>query len=755
MQPTLLHHAIALALGSLPLIALAEVPKESQVEDVLVTAEAERKAHVSHEIAEAQLQTLRPATNDSASLLRNSPGVSLISGGGVSSLPVIHGLADDRIRTKINGMDLISACANHMNSPLSYIDPSNISKITVFSGATPVSVGGDSIAGTILVEPAPPAFAEPGQGILTKGRIGFNYRSNGDVRGGDVSASMASEHFSIRYQGSTLESDNYRAAKAFKPAGVVYANDLGDHRIGSHEVGSTAYKASNQSITLGLRGGNHLLELTAGVQDIPYQNWANQRMDMTGNDSHHLNLRYLGDYNWGTLEARAYQEHSRHSMQFAEDKFFWYRTAGVPCSPISPTCVAGMPMDTKADNKGLSIKADINLSERDLLRIGAEAQDYSLDDWWKASGGPMMWPNTYWNIHNGQRDRLGVFAEWEAKWSPQWESLIGLRQERVEMNAGQVQGYNTGAGYSVEANAFNAADRSKTDDNLDLTLMGRYKPDESKSIEFGYSRKTRSPNLYERYAWSSSGMSMRMVNWFGDGNGYMGNLGLKPEQAHTLSATFDWHDPQQNRWGLKLTPYYSYVDDYIDAARCFKATPMSACNAANLIGSNKFVYLQFVNQSARIKGLDISGFMPLADGTGLGDFSLKGVLNYVHGENDTSGDNLFGIMPLNATLTLEQRLGGWNNALELVLVSDKDRVSSTRNELKTQGYGLVNLRTSYQYKQARFDVGVENLFDKFYNHPLGGAYFGQGATMNGIAVPWGTAVPGMGRSIYAGVSLEF
>ncbi|MDZ4211039.1 MAG: hypothetical protein U1C59_04920, partial [Methylotenera sp.] len=37
-------------------------------------------------------------SSDTASLLENEPGVSLYRAGGVSSLPVIHGLADDRIR---------------------------------------------------------------------------------------------------------------------------------------------------------------------------------------------------------------------------------------------------------------------------------------------------------------------------------------------------------------------------------------------------------------------------------------------------------------------------------------------------------------------------------------------------------------------------------------------------------------------------------------------------------------------------------
>ena len=55
----------------------------------------------------------------------------------------------------------------------------------------------------------------------------------------------------------------------------------------------------------------------------------------------------------------------------------------------------------------------------------------------------------------------------------------------------------------------------------------------------------------------------------------------------------------------------------------------------------------------------------------------------------------------------------------------------------------------------RLDVGVENLLDKFYYQPTGGAYTGQGTTMSINGIPWGIGVPGMGRSIYAGVNVKF
>ena len=84
----------------------------------------------------------------------------------------------------------------------------------------------------------------------------------------------------------------------------------------------------------------------------------------------------------------------------------------------------------------------------------------------------------------------------------------------------------------------------------------------------------------------------------------------------------------------------------------------------------------------------------------------------------------------------------------------KDDVSKVRNELTTRGYGLVNLRASYEWTQVRLDMGIDNLFDRFYNHPLGGAYLGQGRTM-GMQGVWGVPVPGMGRSVNVGVSVKF
>ena len=752
---------LAAALAALPFSILAAEPT---LTPVVVTASKDQAPPLATTVDAASVQTLRSATSDTASLLRDVPGVSLYGAGGVSSLPSIHGLADDRLRIKVDGMDLIASCPNHMNPALSYLDPSNVGSLKVYAGITPVSVGGDSIGGTIIADSPAPTFAAPGQGSLFKGEAGAFYRSNGNAYGGNLAATYATESFNVTYTGATAKSDNYDAGGNFK--NYNFTGRIG-HTLPRDEVGSTAYETRNHTLGFAFKGGNHLFEVKLGYQDLPYQLYPNQRMDMLDNEQKRLNLRYLGQFDWGKLETRAYYEKVDHFMDFGDDKRYWYGAAsggnnppggnGIPCAPIgTAACAAGMPMYTEGKTTGASVKADIALTQQDLLRVGGEYQSYRLDDWWTPSGA-MMRPGTFQNINDGERDRMALFGEWERQLSPQWMTLAGLRFEHVKTDAGDVQGYApTNAGGSNQlrdSTAFNARNRDKTDNNWDMTVLARYTPGATQDIEFGFARKVRSPNLYERYTWSTWQMAALMNNFVGDGNGYFGNPDLKPEKAHKLSATFDWHAADRG-WEFKATPYYTRVTDYIDAIQWNAAT-----NAPRApLQTNQFTVLRYTNQSARLYGIDLSGKMPLAK-TGVGEFGFKGLLNYTNGKNRDTDDDLYNIMPLNTKLTLTHQYGGWDNGIDLVMVKAKNDTSDVRNEIETSGYSLINLRGSYSWKQARVDFGVENLFDRNYDLPLGGAYVGQGTTMTNPPLPnypqWGTAVPGMGRSIYAGVSYKF
>jgi len=60
--------------------------------------------------------------------------------------------------------------------------------------------------------------------------------------------------------------------------------------------------------------------------------------------------------------------------------------------------------------------------------------------------------------------------------------------------------------YAMDADAFNSVNRARTNIDIDLTALARYEPNRYTTFEMGYARKTRAPNLYERYAWSTDWM---------------------------------------------------------------------------------------------------------------------------------------------------------------------------------------------------------------------------------------------------------
>ncbi|MCK9387872.1 MAG: TonB-dependent receptor plug domain-containing protein, partial [Sulfuritalea sp.] len=298
---------LALLLGVTPLAALAQ---ETKLNPVVITA-PRTEADSASVLGQADLASRRSATSDTASLLSDTPGVSLYGAGGVSSLPAIHGMADDRLRIKVDGMDLIAACPNHMNSPLSYIDPTHVGSVKVYAGIVPVSVGGDSIGGSIVVDAPLPEFARTGGGPLFKGEIGAFYRSNGNANGGNLAATYATDSFNVNYAAAIAKAGDYKAGGNFK---TVTATGRTGETLPLDVVGSTAYDMRNHSLGFALKGGNHLVEARFGYQDIPYELYPNQRMDMLGNTAHRYNLRYLGQLAWGTLEARVYHEKVAHFM---------------------------------------------------------------------------------------------------------------------------------------------------------------------------------------------------------------------------------------------------------------------------------------------------------------------------------------------------------------------------------------------------------------------------------------------------------
>ena len=229
-------------------------------------------------------------SNDSGKLINNFLGGNSINNGGFSSLPMIQGLSDDRIKIKIDGMDLIASCANHMNAPLSYSDPVNIKNISVLAGLSAVDQGGDNIGGVIKIDTVKPIFAIDENPIFF-GEVGTKYKSNNKAVSANVSLNSSTQDTAISYFGSYVKADNYYAGGTFKEAGLA-APDRG--YLDGDEVGSSAYKNQNHQLSISKAIDNETYQVIAAYHDSPYENFDNQRMDSVGNKNYQLNSKPEG-----------------------------------------------------------------------------------------------------------------------------------------------------------------------------------------------------------------------------------------------------------------------------------------------------------------------------------------------------------------------------------------------------------------------------------------------------------------------------
>lgn len=719
-------------------IVSAETASEESMEfeKMIVYGKAEEQPLNAIDLSKGELQQKQTQISDTASLFKDLPGVSLYTGGGVSSLPAIHGMADDRIKVLVNGMNITSACSNHMNPALSYVAPSAVGKALVMAGITPVSQGGDSIGGTIAVDPAAPTFAPTGQ-ISFTGRATGLFRGNSNTFGNTLVGSVASEDFSVDYNASWAKATNYQAGS------------------GGPTVLPTRYLSSNLYLRSAAKLSNGFVAADVSLQHIPYQGFPNQRMDVAENDAVLGGVTFENVYDWGKLDGRVYYHSTWHFMD-----------------TLAERQTAPMPMKADGSDLGYRLRATIPYDDTHSFRIGSEFFRQTLMDWWP--GQPVFQPLDFLSVNDGERNRLGTFLEWEANWNERWTTLLGARNDTVWMNTGRVHGYNDDPfdTYGFWAERFNARDRARVNANFDVTALARFSPDAYSRYELGLARKQRAPNLYERYAWWANNP---MITWFGDGNSYQGNLELKPETAYNASFTAAWGDPEQRIWSMSITPYYTRVYDYIWGQEQNRF-------------ANGFRGMQFVNiDYADMYGADFSARYAFLPESPWGSFAVRATAAYVRGVGKDGGRgrpcpyvgtqlaaictvqnwpveglqapdkvNLYHMMPLHGTLTLEHRLdtrwGDFESAIGVDLVDRKTAVATTYGEPVTPGYALLNVRTSYQYQKFRLDLGADNLFDKLYFHPLGGVdILANVEKGRGPLLP----LPAIGRSVYLSLNLEF
>ncbi|GHE91767.1 TonB-dependent receptor [Thalassotalea profundi] len=680
----------------------------------------------SLEVIEVQghSQNKHLALGSSDSLLSNS-GVDFSAAGGVSNLPILNGMMGDRVKVLIDGADVTAACANQMNPPLSYISANQISSYSVVAGISPVSAGGDNIAGVINVNSISPLYSNSGELAWHSGYLSGRYSSVDNGRAIGVGARLASDTTSFNYQGSFTDADSY---------------DDGNGDL----VLDTLYRAQNHSITAAVRDEVQQLVVKLTHQKIPYQGFANQYMDMVDNTSFGVIAQYKRSLDDGEFEGQLNWHNVKHEMGF-----------------FTPEKMGMMPMETDAEDVSYQFKWLLNLDHNSRLLLGHEYFDYQIDDWWPGiEGSMMMGPDDYVNINQGKRQRIAVFAEYENQLDSKWWLNAGIRVENVRTDTGEVQPYNDGMSMggmasmsgmmamepsnAMAAKAFNMLDREKTDTLTDANLLVSYQISNYDELQIGLARKNRAPNLYERYSWGVSSMATRMIGWYGDGNGYIGTPDLDAETAHTVSVTYSKLEANDN-WRINANVWYTDVADYIDA------DPVRNLNTTGDVTQDRNA-LQFTNVDATLYGVKIDLLANIYESTELGNLQLQASISNTRGTRDDTNQALYQIKPLQTKFSLSQQIGNFENTLTWEWVDSKTRVDNNRFENQTDSYHLVNFTSKATWDAVTFTFEVTNLLDEYYQQPLGGVSVAEYKmdNTNGFM-----QLAGQGRSVNLGVSYSF
>jgi len=640
---------------------------------------------------------------DVTQLLREAPGANVNSNGPITGIPQYRGMYGPRIAVSLNGNMLAPAGPNWMDPPLSYAMTAQLESLEVYRGIAPVSSAQETIGGAINAQTRKGEFND-GDDIAISGRIMGSGQSvnNGYQADAELLVSTTRQRLKL----------------------ALMTQEGSDADFPDGEILPTEYTRQRYDIGYGFRLGPHTFQVDYGYHDAGESGTPALPMDIEYIEGHLYNLSYVYDngeqVSWALSAFASELDHgmTNYHLRQAPPESRWRRN-------IADTNNEGFKASTVwADDSG-EWRAGIDGFEED--------HDSNIDN----PNAPAFYVV---NFNSAQREVLGAYLERDLQLNgSNWQTHLGMRYNRVRSHADEVDGTPAMMMPPAQAlrDAFNDADRSKTDHNLDLVTQLKYSFSPSVQTYAGVAQKNRSPSYQERYLW----LPLEATGGLADGQLYVGNIDLNPETAYQLEFGVDVNSA---RFSLAPRLFYNRVDDYIQGTPLAASSP--AAMMSRMLNPTRSGPLQFNNVDAELYGFDMDWQWQLD-----ANWSLSGLVNYVRGKRRDINDNLYRIAPPNTSLSLNYNRQNMTASLENVLYASQDDVSAINSEKSSSGYGIVNMSGSWQaLPSMQLAAGIENVLDKHYRDHLGGYNRVENAD---IAI--GSRLPGYGRNVFARLLYTF
>ena len=671
-------------------LAMPILAAEPAVELPGISVAGEREAALVVNVDPQDTPQTRPNT---AELLRRTPGGNVNTNGPLSGIAHYRGMYSYRVSTKVDGVPITPGGPNWMDAPLHYAPMPLLQALELQRGIAPVSAGGETIGGQVRAE---------------RWRSQFGGARDFEFHGGlNASAQSVDDGYGL---GAMLAASN--DTHRFHALGVREDGDDSEYADG--DIVPTEYERGAWGLGYGLALGEHAFGVDylrnetddAGTPALP--------MDIRYVDTDIVSTDYRGRIGSVELSGRYFYTDVDHLMDN-------YALRGAPQDPARYRYTLA-----DGETRGFDLAAAVPVASGELgFGIDGEYADHDADIF--NPNNPMFFVN---NINDVSRDRTGGYLEWSARFGQQWTYQLGARYNRVEADAGLVDGTPAMMNPAAQSlrDQFNGSDRNLDWDIYDVVAKLFYQLTPTVRVDFGLAQKQRAPSYQELYLW----LPMQATAGLADGKNYIGNLDLDEERASVVELGLEWRSA-----AAFIAPrvFYQQVDDYI------QGTPTD--NQAAIMFSSMMgdpTPLQFNNVDAKLYGIDADFGWQL-----LPRWSVDGVLSYVRGERRDINDDLYRIPPLTGIVGLSFTQDRWSATAEGMFAAEQNEVSATNEESETDGYGIFNLFGSYRWRERMtLSGGVNNLFDKVYRDHTNG--------INRVAdsdVAVGDRLPGPGRSLFA------
>lgn len=656
-----------------------------------ITVEAKAPKAEAKNIASEDMIKFSRQSDLGEMLSQTLPEITHVRNSAIGNDIILRGFRKDNLNITIDDAKVCGACPNRMDPPSMHISSGQIAAVEVQEGPFDVTQFG-SLGGKINVVTKDPSKGLHGEISTTLGS--FDYRKLSTTLEGGNDKVQALVGFSRETSGQYKDGEGRTLAEQ---TGILATT--GGQKYAPSYLNMDAYDRNNYwAKIVGHIGNNQKLTLNYfgdRADDIMFPRYP---MDALIDDTDMFKAEYQL-FNLGTfseeLKIEGYHSKVKHLM--GTD----YRVAA-----ISPAVATQAPAD--ATIKGAKIENTLSIAGVKTT-IGL---DMSLRNW-NATKGSIT--NNTANIMLPDVDtENAAFYATASKSLSNIDLSGGIRYDDTKITP------NTSLKSAVSADTTYIASRpTKNYDDLSANVMLKYNLSQTTNVFAGLGQSVRVPDAKELYVVGNNSAT----------NGGNSNLNETINREIDLGA-----ETTSGNFHVKATVFYSDLKDYIYAY----STSASTSTWANI--------------DAKIYGGDISADYLLNN-----EWRLETGVALQRGEKKNPGQigdtdkDLAEIPPVKGRLALVMD-DSINYLMAEVIAADQQKVDSDNSEKDISGYGILNLKYGYDFRNGfSLMTGVNNFFNRTY--AVNNSYIGNQLIANTGIAP--TVLNEPGRNFYATVAYKF